>query len=293
MEITQQPTLGSLVRHTVILAHREDTTLLENALRAEGLDPFVQRKSNYSPLETTYSSSIRCLMNHADAWRRAASASGHTLVVEADFVPCRGFCGLPAPFDPAIHGPLAWAFLYAGGPRIFRVLPGGYLWGHSCCSVAMLISPEVAPHLADFADELIRTTEDLRAYSLWDTIFQWHMMGHQARCFVPYRQYGEHGGLPNPEHRNSGSGILAGSRFFRLLGLGGNHHAECLWGPLMFLPAYARGSRLRYYRTRLTAKLVGLARLFLGRVVEPTQAMSPTERVHALWTAIRRLASPY
>jgi len=259
MEISQQPTLGSLVRHTVILAHREDTSLLEQALRSEGLDPFVQRKSNYSPLETTYSRSIRCLMNHADAWRRAAGVSGHTLVVEADF----------------------------------RVLPGGYLWGHSCCSVAMLISPEVAPHLADFADELIRTTEDLSAYSLWDTIFQWHMMGHQARCFVPYRQYGEHGGLPNPEHRDSGSGILAGSRLFSLLGLGGNHHAECLWGPLMFLPAYAQGSRLRYYRTRLTAKLVGLARIFLGRVVEPNQSMSTTERLYALWTAFRRLASPY
>lgn len=293
MTAPQPPTLGSLVRHTVILAHREDTTLLEDALRGEGFDPVVQRKTDYTPLEMTYSRTIRCLMNHAEAWRHAAGAAGHSLIMEADFVPCRGFAQLPAPFDPHIHGPLSWAYLYAGGPRIFQVLPGGYLWGHSSCTVAILISPQVASHLADFAENLIRTTEDLGAYSLWDTFIQWHMMGHQIRCFVPFRQYGEHGGLPNPEHLASGSGTLAGSLLFRWMGLGGNHHAECLWAPLLFLPAYARGSRLRYFRTRLAAKLVGLARVLLGRVVEPGQSMSPLDRLRALVTAFRRLACPY
>jgi len=293
MTANHPPGLGSLIRHTEILAHREDTTLLENALRNEGLDPFVQRKTDYSPPEMSYSRTIRCLMNHAEAWRRAATVSGHTLIVEADFVPCRGFSGLPAPFDPAIHGPLAWAFLYGGGPRIFQVLPGGYIWGHASCPVAVLVSPEVASFLADFAAALIRDTTDLGAYSLWDTFFQWHMMGHQARCFIPYRHYGEHGGEPNPEHKQSGSGTLAGSRILRKAGLGSNHHAECLCAPLLFLPAYAHGSRLRYFRIRITAKFIGLARVLLGRVVEPNQNMPFPERLRALGTAFRRLACPY
>lgn len=277
------PPLRALIRHTVILAYREDTTTLENAFRTEGLSPVVQRPV-YTPEEQRYSRTIRCLLNHAAAWRAAAAADGYTLVVEADFVPCRGFADFPAPFDPNRHGPLAWAFLYAGGPRFIRIESGPFICGHAACPVALLISPAVAGHLAAYAEQLVRDTADLSAYSLWDTVFQWHIMGSGALCYLPWRHYGEHGGMPNPEHGASGEG-LAGRLGVR------NHHAECLLGPLAFLPPYARGSRMRYLRTRLVAKFVGFARVLIGRVVEPSYPMTRRERIRAYRLAFRRLLS--
>lgn len=70
-----------------------------------------------------------------------------------------------------------------------------------------------------------------------------------------------------------------------------NHHAECLLGPLAFLPPYARGSRMRYLRTRLVAKFVGFARVLIGRVVEPSYPMTRRERIRAYRLAFRRLLS--
>lgn len=285
------PPLRQLIQRTIILAYREDTSQLENTLRAAGLNPITQRRT-YTPTEQTYSRTIRCLLNHTDAWRAAAAATdGYTLIVEADFVPCREFTDLPAPLDPALHGPLAWAFLYAGGPRIIRVLPGGYIWGHAACPVAVIVPPRLAGHLVEFSDELIRTTPDLTAYSLWDTIFQWHMMGHNAKCFMPYRHYGEHGGLPNPEHKAAGAGLVSDITRKLNITVLNNHHAECLQRSLAFLPAYARGSRWIYLRTRLLAKCIGLARVVTGRVVESTQPMSRRERLRAYWIACKRLCS--
>ena len=89
------PPLRKLIKRTIILAYREDTSQLENTLRAAGLDPVIQRRT-YTPTEQTYSRTIRCLLNHTDAWRAAAAATdGYTLILEADFVPCRDFTTLP------------------------------------------------------------------------------------------------------------------------------------------------------------------------------------------------------
>ena len=278
------PPLRDLIRRTIIVAYREDTAELERALRAEGLVPEVQRPT-YTPEELRYSRTIRCLLNHAAAWRKAAETPGCTLVVEADFVPCRGLAAMPAPFDPARHGPLAWAFLYAGGPRLLDVSDAPFLQGHASCPVALLVSPGVAPHLVAFAERLVRETPDLAAYSQWDTIFQWYIMGSGARCYLPWRHYGEHGGLPNPEHNATSAGLVA------RLGLAGNHHAECLMGPLAFLPPYAHGSRWRFLRTRAVAKLVGLGRACTRRVVSPDQPMPAALRFRAHRLAFRRLLS--
>lgn len=279
------PPLRSLVRRTIILAYREDTTELERCLAAEGFAPEIQR-ATYTPQEQTYSRTIRCLLNHLAAWRLAAATAGHTLVVEADFVPCRGLAALPAPFDPNRHGPLTWAFLYGGGPRFLRVEEGPFIMGHAACPVALLISPEVAVHLVAFAERIMRETPDLTAYSQWDTTFQWQIMGSGARCYVPLRHYGEHGGLPNPEHNAISAGLVA------RLGVLQNHHAECLAGPLAFLPPYARGSRLRFLRTRALAKLVGFGRLLSGRVVA-LESSTVAQRRRAYWLALRRLISPF
>ncbi len=92
-------------------------------------------------------------------------------------------------------------------------------------------------------------------------------MGMGAKCFMPYRQYGEHGGVSNPEHAKSLIGFAKRITILGRLGLGKNHHAETLYGPLQFLPLYAGGSRIRFLVIRLEAKVIGLLRLLGGRVV--------------------------
>ena len=94
------PALGSVVKRTLIVAYKEDTTQLEDFLRSQGFTPEVLRPS-YTETELGYSRAIRCLLNHTRAWELAASTEGHTLIMEADFVPCRDLRSLPCPFDPA------------------------------------------------------------------------------------------------------------------------------------------------------------------------------------------------
>lgn len=280
----ETPALGKLIRRTIIVAYREDTTELEQAFAREGLSPEVQRPT-YSETENTYSRTIRCLLNHLAAWRKATAADGYSCIVEADFVPCRGLSSLPAPFDPVRQGPLAWAFLYAGGPRFLGLEPGPCFRGHAACPVAILVSPAVAERLVQFAEKYLRETTDLTGYSLWDTIFQWHLVGMGARCYMPWRHYGEHGGMPNPEHGAAGGGLVARMGVLR------NHHAECLMAPLAFLPPYAQGSRSRFWRTRLLAKLVGFGRACTGRVVALENSPSWSVRLRAHGYAFRRLLS--
>jgi hypothetical protein len=201
-----KPSIRDAVANAHILAYREDTSRLENAMLAEGIRADVIRPV-YSETELTYSRTIRCLLNHCNAWRKAAAASGLTLIMEADFVPCRGFGSLPLPYQPVLYQGRAWAFLYAGGPRFIKMHPDGSIQGHTACPVAYVVSPVVAKHLIAFAENETGPGKDLTQYSLWDTNFQWHIMGHNIACFMPYRQYGEHGGIGNIEHKNAGVGV--------------------------------------------------------------------------------------
>lgn len=248
------PALRDCVGRACILAWREDTAPLERALTAEGFQVEVVRPS-YSAEELTFSRVARCLLNHRSVWARCAAQSELWIVVEADFVPCRGFGSLPLPF-PLDYRSRAWAWLYAGGPRLYERLPGGYLRGHACTMVATLMGPEVAAALVEFADEEI-ARNGFETLSPWDTYLQYHLKKKGMRSFFPLRQYGEHGGLPNPEHAVAG------------MGMKGTHQADVLWGPLHFLPAYAQGSWTRYGLYRARSKLLGAARLLSGRFVEP------------------------
>src|SRR5262249_14639415 len=72
-----------------------------------------------------------------------------------------------------------------------------------------------------------------------------------VESFIPYRHYGEHGGIGNPEH-------IAAS-------LGRPHQADALQGRLAFLPMYAKGSVLRFWKIRIRARLWGALRLLSGR----------------------------
>jgi hypothetical protein len=286
------PSLRSVVTQTIIIAYKEDITLLSAVLAEEGFSPVVQRRE-YSELELGYSRTIRCLLNHDDAWSRARKVSGYTLIVEADFVPCQGFGDLPVPFDPKVQGEKGWAFLYAGGPRVFALHADGSVQGHAACPVAYLISPFLGQCLNTFTTEEFERQPDLTQYSLWDTAFQWYMMGMGARCFMPWRQYGEHGGLPNKEHHKAGISRMTKSWVARLFGVGNNHHADVLYAPLKFSPAYAKGRTWLFYRTRLEAKIFGWLRLFTGRMVMPPGSMPLWQKVRLFHICFRRMLGLY
>jgi hypothetical protein len=270
------PILKELANLAIILAYKEDTTQLEKALRMEGFEVVVQRVV-YTKVEMGYSRTIRCLLNHLAAWRRASDRENCTVIVESDFVPCRGIGDAPAPFDPIRHGKLAWAFLYAGGPRIFRLHNDGTMEGHASCPVATLVSPGAAQLLVRFGEEELARC-DLAAHSMWDTYFQWHLMGWGGRCFLPRRHYGEHGGIANPEHSVAQVGWASRFPWLMRFQAFNNHHAECLRGPLHFRPAYARGSRVTFLFTRFFARLIGWARALTGRVAAPDIQLSRRQR---------------
>lgn len=288
LNLTDLPPIGALAPRAVILAYKENTDKLSASLTAEGFEVFVQR-AHYNDQELTYSRTIRCLMNHREAWIRASKSDKCTVVVESDFVPCIGFGRLPAPFNPKHHGPLSWAFLYAGGPRVRLAHPDGLLEGHACCPVATLLTPGAAEILVRYADQEL-ANKDLQQHSLWDTSYQWWAMGQQARCFLPYRNYGEHGGIANLEHAASRVGwthrfpLLARCKFFN------NHPAECLVAPLHFLPPYANGSKLSFAIQRFIARSIGFIRFFTGKTATPwsTQLFEYKLRAHYL-AALRLL----
>lgn len=286
------PALKSIVREAIILAYKEDTSRLENAFRAEGLHPRVLRPS-YSEQELNYSRTIRCLLNHGEAWRLSGMSEGYTLIVEADFVPCVGFGKLSLPFDPDARGAKAWAFLYTGGQRVLKRYEDGSLQGHAACPVAYVVSKTVGNLLCEYLKEELIRHKDLQQYSLWDTNFQWHLMGKGAACFMPWRQFGEHGGIPNPEHKSAGIGLSHRIPWLRHIGMAGNHHADVLAARLSFLPAYAKGSRLRFIKTRIEAKLIGFLKLCSGKMVMPPPPTPVLERVRLFLICLRRLASPY
>jgi hypothetical protein len=95
----------------VIVAHNEDTTKLNGFLRAEGFC-VDEVRGPYTPEQKRYSAIMRCLVNHANAWRIAAQRDRATIVVEADFVPVRGFADLPVPV-PREKSSNGLAYLYA------------------------------------------------------------------------------------------------------------------------------------------------------------------------------------
>ena len=208
--------------------------------------------------------------------------------MESDFVPCVGFGRAPAPFDPQRHGPNAWSFLYAGGPRIIWAHADGSMEGHAACPVAILISPETAKKLVRFGEEELTRIKNT-THSMWDTYFQWHVMGWGARCFLPWRNYGEHGGIANPEHRSAGIGWGCFFPILMRFNAFNAHRAECLIGPLCFPPLYGRDSRLTYLFTRLMARLIGWGRILRGHVITPAKELPLRDRWRIYRMAVKRL----
>lgn len=249
--------LRSVVGRSYILAYKEDVTALQEALDREGLRPQIQR-AQYSEDEMSYARCARTFINHHMAWQRAATQDGYTLICESDFVPCRGLGGFDV-FWPT-DDPLAWGYLYQGSPRLFALIgPERYLRGHCAPLVAYVINAPVARIFCDFfRDEMGRY--DPRKYFTFDAHLQWFAMRHGSRAFITLRHYGEHGGLPNPEHAEAG------------MPRAGQHRADNLAAPLHFLPQYAQGSRPRFMAVRAQSRLLGFARLVANRWFVETDA---------------------
>lgn len=240
--------LIDVIDYTYIVAYKEDCIILQNALKKEGFLAKVVRPQ-YSPEELGYSRQYRCLLNHINVWKIASASKGLTLVVEADFVPVIGFGKLPLPFDYKKMN-IAIGYLYAGGATVFDLDENGFARGHCSCTVAYIISPNVAQALLKFAATDLEENNPT-THSLWDCRIRMSLQDRGIYSWMPFRQYGEHGGKPNPEHARAG--------------INPSHQADVLWNRLHFLPQYAEGSMMKFVIFRWRAKFRGLARLLFGR----------------------------
>ncbi len=265
--------IKDICKNVYIVAHKEDTRTLENFLLCSGFGVRVFRRE-YTPAEQALPSQVRCLLNHRDAWQAIAEHGRAAIVVEADFVPVRGFADAYAPFDPEVS-PVAIGWLYAGGPVIYGFDRRGFAIGSSSTAVALLIMPEAASALSRFA------SQELTGYGsdilLWDTYFCHRLRGTMnVPTYIPFKQFGEHGGIANPDHN------LHMAR--------GWHQGDILLGRLAFLPLYARGSKIRFLVIRGRAVLRGLLRLLTGRFIEaPAFRSSHQKRLILLFTLSRWL----
>jgi hypothetical protein len=246
----REPSLRDVCAGAIIVAHREETSALAATLQGEGFS-VDEVRGPYPDAAGAYSLISRALINHANAWRIAATRPQPTVVFEADFVPVRDLGSLPSPI-PEERADTAIGYLYSVGPQVWDLFPNGAGRGHGGGCVAMMIPPTVAALLLEFFKEEI-AGNPAGTFSVWDSRLGYWLKARGVESVIPYRHYGEHGGLANPEHARHRSGR--------------NHQADVLIGPLAFLPQYARGSRTRFRIMRFRAFLWGLLRLATGRLI--------------------------
>ena len=272
--------LSMVASDVVIVAHHENTTLLEHCLEKQGFS-CISVRGPYTNEQKTYSRAIRCLINHANAWRVVAQGNKPVIIVEADFVPCVGFRTLPVPFwwedreEKTGAGRFAW--LYSAGSILYGIDECGYPHGHGNATVAYILSPAAARACIDFYDLEI-TRPNPGEYRLWETQLGVYLRWKKGiRNHIPIYQYGEHGGIPNNEHSQKGVRDW--------------HQADVLWDRLAFLPDYARGSRIRYRAIRIRGWLRGCARMCTLRFYNPRDINSDSSRgrIYMQALAISRL----
>ena len=219
----------------------------------------------HQPGYETYSPSFLCLLNHRSAWELALRSEKPTLIVEADFVPVVNFAQLPLPFDPA-DADLGIAWLYTCAAQVYNVITGEanerFAQGYSTSMVAYVITAKSARLLIELAAQ-VEKDPGPRAYSPWDSGIEYYLRDRGAHNYVPFRNYGEHGGRPNLEHRQNK--------------LSTAHRADVLYGKLAFAPMYAevngRVNAWQWLKGRAYGRIKGLGRLVMmkylrGEVVQ-------------------------
>ncbi len=236
--------ISQSVTNALIVAYKEDTSELTSALVSEGLKPKTIRKQ-YTEKESSYSPAIRCMLTHIECWKKCLEHDGITLILEADFVPSVGFGDKYLPFDLRKQNQ-SFGYLYACGPQLYDIDRNGFARGHAGGLVAYAITKPTARLLVDYAGQLLGEI-DATQYYPFDSGIGFYLMEKDVQSYVPWRMLGEHGGIPNNEHKQAG--------------LGKTHRADTLVARLAFLPAYANGSRFRFWLTRSYAKAHGIGRL--------------------------------
>ena len=246
--------LRDFVDEIAIIAHTENTQALESALRQEGFGCRLFR-GGYSPEQQQYASAIKTLINHANAWRYLLSTQRPLIIVEADFVPVKGFGTLPVPFPIKDTLGAQFGWLYSAGSILYGINENIFPHGHGNTMVAYIVTPATAEALLEFFDREINRTNK-GEYAMWDAYIGIFLRWEKGIYnYIPIYQYGEHGGIPNPEH------YRAGIRAW--------HQADILWSDLAFLPLYARGSAFLYRAIRLRGWFRGWIRLMMLRFFSP------------------------
>ncbi|MBD2252989.1 LPS biosynthesis glycosyltransferase [Nostoc parmelioides] len=274
---TVNNSLINYIEQVLIIAHKESTEQLEATLTKEGFNYQVLRQES-QPEYQNFSRSYLCLLNHRSAWGKAIQTEKPTLIVEADFVPVVGFGKLPLPYNPH-QTDVGISWLYTCAPQVYHVSPEGYAQGFSTSAVAYIVNSQSATYLLELADEI---TEKIGAtkYSTWDSDIDKFLLQRKLKNYIPWRNYGEHGGLPNPEHRQNN--------------LGNVHHADILYGKLAFTPLYAlgeQGGTWKFLKVRLQARLKGIARLAVGRFLRPPVIQGSTTPLRLIRFALLRQLS--
>lgn len=310
--LASSPALNQAIAQTLIIACNEPTQQLSATLRAEGLAPEILRQQP-QPEHQDYARSTLALLNHHQAWERAKHHDGLTLIVEADFVPVRDIGNLPLPFAfnaSSQERPVGIGWLYTCAAQIYSVSETGHGNGFSTSMVAYIITPASAIALLEIFYTLEQVAKPTR-YRAWDSTLDHQLRQRGFDNFIPFRNYGEHGGRPNPEHKHHG--------------LSATHRADVLYGPLAFPPAYVLPSvkvdcgqltacnqtldtmqihdqgkigtlitqHIRYILIRSYARSKGIGRLIFGRFLHTKVAKESTVPLWLLHFAIRRHFSLY
>ncbi|NEP16149.1 MAG: LPS biosynthesis glycosyltransferase [Leptolyngbya sp. SIO4C1] len=269
------PTLVKTIGSTFILAYKEDTARLETALTQSGCRCEVLRQV-HRPGYERYSRSYLCLLNHRQAWESAVKSDQPTLIVEADFVPVQSFDKLPPPFDPA-DPDLGIAWLYTCAAQIYTITSNGYAQGYSTAMVAYVVTARSAQLLIELA-EAVKADPGPDTYTPWDSGIEYYLRDRGLHNYVPWRNYGEHGGLPNPEHQQNN--------------LSTTHRADVLYGPLAFAPPYAiaagQPSQAQWLKTRGYGRLKGLGRLLLNKYLRGPVLKGSSQPARLLQFALGR-----
>jgi hypothetical protein len=243
--------LSECIGKVLIIAYKENTEKNENYLTEQGFDYAVVRQVHL-PEYKNFSPSYLCLMNHCSAWKIAEKEPKPTLIIEADFLPVKGFGSLPIPFDcKRTNTGVVW--LYTCAPQIYSVSKEGYAVGYSTSMVAYIVTPIAAEYLLEFAQKIALDPGSFQ-YSSWDSSLEGYLRQKQLACYVPWRNYGEHGGKPNYEHKKAGLSAV--------------HRADVLHGQLAFNPMYIESQshpRVVVLSSRLIARSKGISRLVLGK----------------------------
>ena len=259
---TRGDRLVDQISRVFIIAYRESTVQLEAAFAREGLPCEVLRQED-NPDYQSYAAIYRCMLNHLRAWTFAAQQEKPTLIVEADFVPVVGLGQLPLPFNPEQPN-VGISWLYTCAPLVYSLTRDGYAEGFSTGLVAYILTPQGAASLCGLVNQV--TKEHGTGYYNFDSDIEKYLRIRGFKNYIAFRNYGEHGGRSNPEHRRNG--------------MSGIHRADVLCGKLAFCPDYAIGWNrpILFLQARLKARIKGIGRLLAGRFLR--------------WKIVRRSSSP-